>query len=69
MFQMIEQARKSNGSPLEMFKQITNGYSPEQINSLFSKAEQIGVPKEYIDQVKNGINTNGVDIENIKKGE
>lgn len=69
MFQVIEQARKSNGNPVELFKQVTGSYSPEQINNLFTKAEQMGVPKEYIDQVRNGINTNSVDIENIKKGE
>ena len=69
MYQMIEQARKNNGSPIELFKQVTGKYSPEQITSLFQKAKEMGVPEEYINQVKNGINANSVDIENIKKGE
>jgi hypothetical protein len=66
---MIEQARKNNGNPMDLFKQITNGYTPEQLNNLFNKAKQMGIPEEYINQVKDGINTKSVDIENIKKGE
>ena len=56
VFQMVEQARKNNGNPLDMFKQITNNYKPEQLNMLFDRAKQMGVPEEYINQVKNGIN-------------
>ena len=55
VFQVIEQARKNNGNPMEMFKQITNGYKPEQLNSLFDRAKQMGIPEEYIKQVKEGI--------------
>lgn len=52
---MIEQARKNNGNPMEMFKQITNGYKPEQLNWLFDRAKQMGVPEECINQIKEGI--------------
>ena len=55
VFQMVEQARRSNGNPIELFKQVTNGYSPEQLNGIFSRAKQMGVPEEYINQLKNGI--------------
>ena len=55
VFQVIEQARKNNGNPMEMFKQITNGYKPEQLNNLFDRAKQMGIPEEYINQVKEGI--------------
>lgn len=55
VFQVIEQARKNNGNPMEMFKQITSGYKPEQLNSLFDRAKQMGIPEEYINQVKEGI--------------
>ena len=55
VFQMVEQARKSNGNPIELFKQVTNGYKPEQIENIFSRAKQMGVPEEYINQLKNGI--------------
>ena len=56
VFQVVEQARRSNGNPVEMFRQITNGYKPEQLDSLFNRAKQMGVPEEYINQVR-GINT------------
>lgn len=55
MFQLVEQARKNNGNPMDIFKQITSKYKPEQLENLFSRAKQIGVPEEYINQVKEGI--------------
>lgn len=58
MFQMIQQARQSNGNPIDFFKKITNKYTPEQMNNLFEKATQMGVPDEYIQQVKDGISAN-----------
>ena len=57
VFQMVEQARKNNSDPMDMFRQITSNYKPEQLNSLFDRAKQLGVPEEYINQVKDGINT------------
>jgi hypothetical protein len=52
---MVDQARRSNGNPIELFKQVTNGYKPEQIEGIFNRAKQMGVPEEYINQLKNGI--------------
>ena len=40
---------------MEMFKQATSGYSPEQMNAFFDKAQQMGIPSDYIKQVKDGI--------------
>ena len=57
MFQLVEQARQSQNNPVELFKQITNKYTPEQMNNFFNQAEQIGFNKELIEQVKKGINT------------
>ena len=56
LYQVVEQARKNKNDPLEMFKQVTNGYKPEQLDGLFNRAMQMGVPEEYINQVKDGIN-------------
>ena len=55
VYQLVEQARKNNGDPLEMFKQITSKYKPDQLSKLFDRAKQMGVPEEYINQVKEGI--------------
>lgn len=55
IFQMVDQARRSNGNPIELFKQVTNGYKPEQLEGIFNKAKQMGVPDDYINQIKEGI--------------
>lgn len=58
MFQVVNQARNSNGNPMDFFKQVTNGYSPEQMNNLFARAKQMGVPDDVLQQLQNnGINT------------
>ena len=56
MFQVVNQIRQNNGNPAELFKQITNKYTPEQMNNLFNRAKQMGVPQEYINNLKNDIN-------------
>lgn len=52
MYQMVSQARQNQNNPMEMFKQITKDYTPEQMNSFYSQAEKMGVPLELIEQVK-----------------
>jgi hypothetical protein len=52
-FQIIEQARSNNSNPMDLFKQVTNGYSSEQMNSLFARAKQIGVPDAILQQIQN----------------
>ena len=42
---------------MALFKQITNGYSPEQMNNLFNRAQQFGIPTDVINNLKNSINT------------
>lgn len=56
MFQFLEQARKNNNNPMDLFKQVTKNYSPEQMNSLFQKAKQFGINDDVIKQVQNEIN-------------
>ena len=52
LFQMIEQARQNQSNPVELFKQITNGRSPEQMEAFYKKAEQMGFPTETINKLK-----------------
>jgi hypothetical protein len=51
-FQFLEQARQNQNNPQELFKQITNGYTPEQMNMLFDKARQFGIDDNVINQLK-----------------
>ena len=62
LFQQVEGLVKNNGNPMELFKQITGNYSPEQMEQLYSQAKQFGISDDVINQVQNGINANSVDI-------
>ena len=55
MFQLVEQARKNQNNPMEMFKNATKNYSPEQMENLINRAKQFGVPTEAIKQVQEEI--------------
>ena len=53
---MVEQAQKNKNNPMEMLKEITKNYSPEQVNGLFERAKQFGVPDDVLKQAQDGIN-------------
>ena len=53
-FQFLEQAQKNQSNPMDILKQITNGYSPEQMSGLLGKAKQMGVPDNILEQIQNG---------------
>lgn len=52
MYQMFQNAKKNGSDPVQMFKQITKDYSPEQLQSLFTKAKEYGIPDDVINQVR-----------------
>lgn len=56
MFQLVEQARVNQNNPMELFKQVTSKYTPEQMTNFYSQAEKMGFSKDLINQVKEGIN-------------
>jgi len=53
MFALINQASQNNANPMDLFKQITSNYTPEQMQGLFSRAEQFGVPKDVLEKLQN----------------
>ena len=55
MFQMVDTAMKNNGNPMEIFKQVTNNYSPEQMQSFLERAKKMGIPDEVLQQAQSGI--------------
>ena len=57
MYQVISQAKQNKNNPMEMFKEITKEYTPEQFDNLYKQAEQMGFSNELINQLKDGINT------------
>ncbi len=58
MFRLVEQARQNNNNPMDLFKQVTSGYSTEQMDNLFNRARQLGVPDDVLKNIQNnGIKT------------
>ena len=57
MFQRIEQLRKNQSNPVEIFKQVTNGYSNDQMNNFYNQARNMGFSDDLINQLKNGVDT------------
>lgn len=57
MYQVVNQLRNNNGDPTKLFKQITNNYTPEQMDNLFNRAQQMGIPAEVLNNLKKDINT------------
>ena len=52
MLKMVEQARQNQSSPIDLFKQITNKRSPEQMNAFYKQIEQMGFSPDVINQLK-----------------
>jgi hypothetical protein len=57
MFQKIEQLRQNQSNPIEIFKQVTNGYSNDQMNNFYNQAKNMGFSDDLINQLKNGVDT------------
>ena len=57
MFQKIEQLRQNQSNPIEIFKQVTNGYSNDQMNNFYNQARNMGFSDDLINQLKNGVDT------------
>ena len=52
MLKMVEQAQRNQSNPIDLFKQITNNRSPEQMNAFYKHVEQMGFPADIINQFK-----------------
>lgn len=52
MFQLVNQAQKNQSNPIDIFKQITGNYSPEQLDAFYKRAEQMGISPDILNQFK-----------------
>ena len=52
MFKMVEQAQQSKSNPIDLFKQITNQKSPEQMKMFYKQVEQMGFSPDVINKLK-----------------
>lgn len=58
MFQFLEQARQNQNNPMELFKQVTQQYTPQQMEQLYANARKFGIPDEVIKQAQENIGIN-----------
>jgi hypothetical protein len=56
-FRLYEQMRSGNSNPMDILKQITSKFTPEQMNGLMSQAKAVGISDDTLRQVQNGINS------------
>lgn len=56
-FRRIEQLMQNQSNPIEIFKQVTNGYSNDQMNNFYNQARNMGFSDDLINQSKNGVDT------------
>lgn len=52
MYQMLSQGIQNNINPMDLFNQVTNGYSKEQMDNLINQAKSMGFPPEVLEQVQ-----------------
>lgn len=52
MFNLLSQAQKNQRNPEELFKEITKGYKPEQMERIFNQARQFGISDDVINKLK-----------------
>ena len=57
LFQQIEQLKRNGGNPIEVFKQVTRGYTPEQMDNFFNRVKNMGFSDDLINQLKDGVGT------------
>lgn len=43
---------QNRDNPVEFFKQVTQGRTPEQMEGFYKKAEQMGFSQDVIDQLR-----------------
>ena len=53
MFQFLEQARQNQSNPMDLLKQITGNYSPQQLQNFYITAQRIGFPNEVLTEIQN----------------
>jgi len=52
---MLEQAKKNNNNPMDLLKQVTQNYTPEQVNGLFERARKFGISDDILEQAQKEI--------------
>lgn len=52
MYQMLEQASQKQSNPIDLLKQVTEKYTPEQMQNFYNIAQSIGFPSDILTQIQ-----------------
>lgn len=52
MFQMVQQAMQNKSNPMELYKSVTKGRTPEQMDAFYKRVEQMGFSPDVINKLK-----------------
>jgi len=53
MFQMLEQVKQNQSNPLDLLKQVTGNYTPQQLQNFYATAQNMGFPQEVLTEIQN----------------
>lgn len=53
MFQFLEQARQNQSSPIDLLKQVTGNYTPQQLQNFYITAQRMGFPDDVLTEIQN----------------
>ena len=53
MFQFLEQARQNQSSPIDLLKQVTGNYTPQQLQNFYITAQRMGFPDYVLTEIQN----------------
>jgi len=56
MFQVIEQASQNQSNFIDLLKQVTSNYTPEQMRNFYSYAQMMGCPNDVLSEIQKQIN-------------
>ena len=56
MFQVIEKASQNQSNPMDLLKQVTGNYTPEQMKNFYSVAQYMGCPNDILNQIQSQLN-------------
>ena len=51
MANQVQEMIKSNGNPMELFKQVTKNFDENTRNNFFNQARQMGFSEDLLNQV------------------
>lgn len=53
MFQMLEQVKQNDSNPIDLLKQVTGNYTPQQMQNFYMIAQNMGFPNEVLSEIQN----------------